>query len=98
MSMIKYFEKTPMTQTIPMFGDIGIDVDDEGNADYTLQEFSRSICDLPCVLDLVKLDLAVPPGVAFMADEIQDVAYQAFNKGMAMAAAQLSSCWNCGDQ
>eukprot|EP00961_Rhodomonas_salina_P218323 2949995-Rhodomonas_salina.1 len=44
-----------------------------------------------------RLHPAVPPGVAFVADEIHDVAYQAFNEGMSMAAAQLSSCWNCGD-
>eukprot|EP00961_Rhodomonas_salina_P246067 3324822-Rhodomonas_salina.1 len=37
-----------------------------------------------------RLHPAVPPGVAFVADEIHYVAYQAFNKGMAMAAAQLS--------
>eukprot|EP00961_Rhodomonas_salina_P156622 2109010-Rhodomonas_salina.1 len=40
MSMIKYFEKTPTT--IPMFEDIGIDVDHEGNADYASPEFSRT--------------------------------------------------------
>eukprot|EP00961_Rhodomonas_salina_P280122 3784515-Rhodomonas_salina.1 len=40
MSMIKYFEKTPMT--IPMFEDIGIDVDHEGNADYASPEFSST--------------------------------------------------------
>eukprot|EP00961_Rhodomonas_salina_P092586 1245980-Rhodomonas_salina.1 len=40
MSMIKYFEKTPTT--IPMFEDLGIDVDQEGNADYALLEFSRA--------------------------------------------------------
>eukprot|EP00961_Rhodomonas_salina_P105846 1425122-Rhodomonas_salina.1 len=44
-----------------------------------------------------RLHPAVSPGVALVADEIHYVAYQAFNKGMAMAAAQLSSCWNCGD-
>eukprot|EP00961_Rhodomonas_salina_P273539 3696070-Rhodomonas_salina.1 len=44
MSMIKYFEKTPTT--IPMFEDIRIDVDHEGNADYESPEFSRSVCGL----------------------------------------------------
>eukprot|EP00961_Rhodomonas_salina_P217805 2943438-Rhodomonas_salina.1 len=38
--MIKYFEKTP--KTIPMFEDIGIDVDHEGNADYVSPEFSST--------------------------------------------------------
>eukprot|EP00961_Rhodomonas_salina_P243640 3292479-Rhodomonas_salina.1 len=41
MSMIKYFEKTPTT--IPMFEDIGIDIDHEGNADYASPEFSCSV-------------------------------------------------------
>eukprot|EP00961_Rhodomonas_salina_P214056 2890673-Rhodomonas_salina.1 len=37
MLMIKYFEKTP--KTIPMFEDLGINVDYEGNADYASADF-----------------------------------------------------------
>eukprot|EP00961_Rhodomonas_salina_P246788 3333873-Rhodomonas_salina.1 len=44
MSMIKYFEKTPTT--IPMFEDIGIDVDQGGNADYATPDFFSSVCGL----------------------------------------------------
>eukprot|EP00961_Rhodomonas_salina_P105700 1422814-Rhodomonas_salina.1 len=65
MLMIKYFEKTP--KTIPMFADIGIDVDQEGNADYATPDFPRTVCGLALLcgknfgtLDLIHVEADLP--------------------------------------